>query len=70
VTGKPERAHASPITPVMAGSRCIGFTMRRGPAGHHEAFDECRSLGLYPDQEAAIAAIAAAASTPGSANEG
>jgi hypothetical protein len=48
---------ASPITPVMAGSRCIGFTMRRGVAGV-EAFDEQRSLGLFPDPGAAIAAVA------------
>jgi hypothetical protein len=53
----------SPITSIMVGNRCFGFIMRRGVAGH-EAFDECRSLGLYPDQGAAIAAVAAAASTP------
>jgi hypothetical protein len=42
---------------VYAGQQCIGFLMRRGKAGV-EAFDvEDRSLGLFPDQRAAIAAI-------------
>jgi hypothetical protein len=58
----------SAITSIMAGNRCIGFTMHRGVAGY-EAFTEHSSLGLFADQGAAIAAIAAAASTPGPANE-
>jgi hypothetical protein len=48
----------------MAGNRCVGFVMRRGAAGH-EAFDECRSLGMYASQPEAIAAVAAAVSRPG-----
>ena len=52
----------SPITPIMAGSRCIGFAMRRGVAGY-EAFTEHSSLGLFADQDKAIAAVAAAVST-------
>ena len=55
---------ASPITSIMAGNRCVGFVMRRGAAGH-EAFDECRSLGMYASQPEAIAAVAAAVSRPG-----
>jgi hypothetical protein len=53
----------SPITSIMAGSRCVGFTIRRGAAGG-EAFDEARSLGMFADRAKAIAAVAAAASTP------
>jgi hypothetical protein len=57
---------ASPITAIMIGQRCVGFLMRRGTAGH-EAFDESRSPGMFADQAEAIAAVAAAASTPGPA---
>ena len=53
----------SPVTSVFAGSRCVGFLFRRGPAGV-ETFDEQRSLGLFADQAEAVTAIAVAASTP------
>jgi len=45
----------SPVTPVMAGKQCIGFVMKR--ADGFLAYDESKSLGLYPDKSAAIAAL-------------
>jgi hypothetical protein len=47
----------SPITSIMAGSRCVGFLFRR--RGAVEAFDEHRSLGLFSSQAAAVAAVVA-----------
>jgi hypothetical protein len=46
----------SPITPVMAGRVCVGFVFARGREGF-EAFDDDKSLGLFPDKSAAIAAL-------------
>jgi hypothetical protein len=46
----------SPITPVMAGTTCIGFVFARGRAGF-EAYNDDKSLGLFPDKSAAIAAL-------------
>jgi hypothetical protein len=48
----------SPITSILVGKQCVGFVFARGAAGS-EAFDERQSLGLFEDQDAAIAAIAA-----------
>jgi hypothetical protein len=50
-------SRTSPLTSVFAGRRCVGFLFRRGAAV--EAFDEFTSLGLFEDQDAALAAIAA-----------
>jgi hypothetical protein len=44
---------------VYSGQVCIGFLLRRGRHGV-EAFDhDSISLGIYPDQQAAAAAITA-----------
>jgi hypothetical protein len=51
-------ASASPLTSIFAGQVCVGFTFGRGVAGV-EAFNEFGSLGLFENQDAAIAAIAA-----------
>jgi hypothetical protein len=42
---------------VLAGPACIGFVLARGKLGH-EAFDaDDRSLGIFPTQREAAAAI-------------
>jgi hypothetical protein len=42
---------------VYAGRTCVGFILARGKAGF-EAFDaEQRSLGIYPTQREAAAAL-------------
>jgi hypothetical protein len=47
----------APVTSVFAGQVCIGFILNRGEAGF-EAFDaDERSLGLFPTQREAAAAI-------------
>jgi hypothetical protein len=61
-------ASASPLTSVFAGRRCVGFLFRRG-AAVIEAFDERQSLGLFENQDAAIAAIAGAAINDSQANK-
>ena len=48
----------SPMISVFAGQVCVGFTLGRGAAGV-EAFNEFGSLGLFENQDAAVAAIAA-----------
>jgi hypothetical protein len=48
---------ASPIVSIMIDRKCIGFLMHRGVAGV-EAFNEHASLGLFPDRDKAIAAVA------------
>jgi hypothetical protein len=50
-------APTSPMTSVFAGQRFVGFLFHRG--NQVEAFDENHSLGLFENQEKAIAAIAA-----------
>jgi hypothetical protein len=45
------------MTSVINDGRCFGFTFARGPKGF-EAFDaECRSLGLFDTEQAAVDAI-------------
>jgi hypothetical protein len=40
---------------LYSGQKCVGFLLRRGKAGV-EAFDrDSRSLGVFPDQQAAAA---------------
>jgi hypothetical protein len=47
----------SPLLAVYDGQRCIGHIISRGKCGH-EAFDvDDRSLGMFPDQASAVAAI-------------
>jgi hypothetical protein len=59
-----------PVTAMLSvydGQRSIGFVLARSKSGH-EAFDvEGTSLGLYPKQKAAMAAVSAAATTPAEA---
>jgi hypothetical protein len=46
-----------PIVPVFSGKLCLGFILARGEAGF-EAFNaDERSLGLFPTQHEAAAAI-------------
>jgi hypothetical protein len=51
-----QRNWPSSITPIMAGEVCVGFIFARGRAGF-EALDDSKSLGLFPDKSAAIAAL-------------
>jgi hypothetical protein len=59
------RRHADLPDPMKAlsvyvGAQCIGFLLSRGRQGV-EAFDaETRSLGLFPDQKRAAAAVSRA----------
>jgi hypothetical protein len=53
-----ETATASSLVSVLSGDRCIGFLISRGRDGF-EAFNaDERSLGIFPTQHAAAAAIA------------
>jgi hypothetical protein len=48
---------AAPLSYVYDGRTCLGFVLSRGRAGF-EAFDrEQNSLGMFPTQRAAAAAI-------------
>jgi hypothetical protein len=48
---------ATPMVPVIAGTACVGFLLRRGREGV-EAFDrDERSLGIFPDPIEAAAAV-------------
>ena len=50
-------AAKSPMTPVIVNKRCIGHVLARGKAGF-EAFDiNDKSVGLFADERAAIAAL-------------
>jgi hypothetical protein len=51
-------ASTSPLTSIFDGKVCVGFTFARGVAGV-ETFNEFGSLGLFENQDAAIAATAA-----------
>jgi hypothetical protein len=52
---------------VYDGRRYLGAIIWRGRQGY-AAFDaEDRTLGLYPDQQSAMRAVSAAATTPASA---
>ena len=45
---------------ILAGTTVLGFVLNRGPAGY-EAFDrDERSLGVYPNQRKAAAALSKA----------
>jgi hypothetical protein len=47
----------SVTTAVIDHGRCVGFLLARGPAGI-EAFDKHeQSLGLFPNEYAAVAAV-------------
>jgi hypothetical protein len=48
---------APPITSVYAGQVCLGFILARGPAGFEGFTADERSLGLFPTQREAAAAI-------------
>lgn len=51
----------SPMVSILHGHQCVGFTISRGCKGI-EAFDvEARSLGIFADELAAIAAISQSA---------
>jgi hypothetical protein len=55
------------LVPVLAGERCIGTLLARGPQGW-EAFNrDDQSLGVYPTTDEAVAALIAAASEPSGA---
>jgi hypothetical protein len=49
----------APLVSVYSGSTCIGFVLGRGVSGF-EAFDaDQRSLGTYPSEREAVAAVLA-----------
>jgi hypothetical protein len=51
------RAIASPMVSIYDGQSCLGFVFHRGRAGF-EAFDvDQRSLGMFPTQREATAAL-------------
>jgi hypothetical protein len=52
-------AHMSdaPITSVYAGQICLGFILNRGAAGFEAFSADEKSLGLFPTQREAAAAI-------------
>jgi hypothetical protein len=47
----------APIIPVYSDKACIGFILARGPAGFEALTADERSLGLFPTQHEAAAAI-------------
>jgi hypothetical protein len=50
------------LSPIMAGDGCVGFILRRGPAGGVEAADrEGRPIGIFPSEEKAAEAVLSAA---------
>jgi hypothetical protein len=52
---------ATGLLSIYSGQQCLGFALARGRQGV-EAFDvEGVSLGCFPDQKAAMAAVSAAA---------
>jgi hypothetical protein len=54
---KIKSSHAAPMVSVYDGRQCVGFILARGKSGF-EAFDcDERSVGLYPTQCAAAAAL-------------
>ena len=46
-----------PIIPVFSGKICLGFILARGKAGFEALTVDERSLGLFPTQHEAAAAI-------------
>jgi hypothetical protein len=55
------REHSTPLLAVYNGRTCCGFLLRRGRDGV-EAFDsDERSLGLFPTEQEAAAALEAEA---------
>jgi hypothetical protein len=46
-----------PIVPVFSGKICLGFILARGKAGFEALTVDERSLGLFPTQHEAAAAI-------------
>ena len=48
---------AAPITSVYAGQVCLGFILDRGSAGFEAFSADEKSLGLFPTQREAAAAI-------------
>jgi hypothetical protein len=54
---QPQRAAHAGEAPIVAGRHCLGHVLGRGKAGF-EAFDiDNRSLGSFPSQREAAAAI-------------
>jgi hypothetical protein len=52
---------ATPLLSIFAGDQtCVGFVFARGASGW-EGFHQERSLGMFPSQASAIAAVAEAA---------
>jgi hypothetical protein len=47
----------TPIVPVFSGKVCLGFVLARGKAGFEALTADERSLGLFPTQHEAAAAI-------------
>jgi hypothetical protein len=47
----------SAMVTVIDRNRCIGFLLARGPAGVEAFGRDEHSLGLFPDERAAIAAV-------------
>jgi hypothetical protein len=58
---KPKSASVKPrLLSLYDGTRCLGHLISRGPAGW-EAYDVAdRSIGTFPDQDAAADAVTAA----------
>jgi hypothetical protein len=55
------REHSTPLLAVYNGRTCCGFLLKRGRDGV-EAFDsDERSLGIFPDEHQAAAALEAEA---------
>ena len=48
---------SAPITSVFSGQICLGFVLNRGPAGFEAFSADEKSLGLFPTQREAAAAI-------------
>jgi hypothetical protein len=51
------RMSDAPIATVYSGQVCIGFILARGPAGFEAFSADEKSLGLFPTQRDAAAAI-------------
>jgi hypothetical protein len=48
---------ATPLISVMHDSRCLGFLLHRGPQGIEVFTRETQSIGCFPTEREAIAAL-------------
>jgi len=48
---------STPLIPIMRGNCCLGFLLRRGPKGIEAYAGDERSLGIFTNEDDAVAAV-------------